>query len=351
MVYRQLTAAAARVDRFTFDATTRPRALTGLAVARIGLAASQLSHYVADYGDRRLLLGPDGVYPRSEVNDTGSFNFYTPAGDSVARFEITYHLGLLACIAMLLGMGGRASIIAVWSTSWSLWAINPFLIDGGDNIAMIVLPLLALSLCCERLSIWRPFAHRPFFQKLMRSWPVVLLSNAAALGICVQICLVYFLSGMYKAQGEMWIDGTALYYIMLVPEYFYPPLTPLLLGNDLMIVIGTYVSMVMLIAFPFLVLSRRTRLVAVAGMLIFHLSIAVMMGLTSFALVMAACDCVLVSAEIEEIVRRFRGRRAGTNANTKESSSNSDDDLSEALSPAGTSQETELVAVDMGHRT
>lgn len=310
MVPRPVTAHVDRVARAAIDLTSRPRALMGLAVARTGLAAAQLSHYLADYGDRRFLLGPDAVYPRGEVDATGTFNLYLAAGSSVALFETVFHLGLVACVAMLLGVGGRLAIVAVWATSWSLWSVNPFLIDGGDNIAMVVLPLLALTRCCERLSLWRPFASVPLVRRATCSWPVTTLSNAAALGICVQICLVYFLSGMYKAQGAMWVDGTALYYVMLVPEYFYPPLTPLLLGSDLAIVVGTYASMVMLIAFPFLVLSRRTRLVAVAGMLMFHLSIAVMMGLTSFALAMAACDCVLVSSEIEAVARRLRRGRA-----------------------------------------
>lgn len=292
--------------RVVLVVTTVPRALTGLAVARIGVAISQASLYTADYANRRMLHGPDGVFPRDEIAVDGTFNLYVMVGDSPAAFEFVYHVGLALCVAMALGFGGRLVIAGVWATSWSLWAANPMLIDGGDNLAMIVLPMLAVSQCCERLSVrtrWRPAVR---LRRVAQGWVGVLLSNAAAFGIMVQLCIVYFLSGMYKAQGEMWVDGTALYYIMRTPEYFYPPLTPFFLENDLLIVLGTYAAMVVLIGFPFLVLSRTTRGWAVLAMMGFHAAIGLFMGLTSFALVMMACDCVFVSGHIERALTALR---------------------------------------------
>lgn len=288
--------------------TEVPRALTGLAAARIGVAASQASLYTADYAQRHMMHGPHGVFPREDVRTAGTFNLFVAAGESAVAFEVVYHLGLALCLAMVLGLGGRATIVGVWATSWSLWGANPILIDGGDNVAMVVLPMLAMSMCCERLSVRTGSSAAVGVRRVSRGWFAVLLSNAAAFGVMVQLCVVYFLSGMYKAQGEMWVDGTALYYIMRTPEYFYPPLSPMVLENDVVIVVGTYAAMVTLIAFPFLALSRGARPWAVAAMLAFHASIGLFMGLTSFALAMMACDCVFVSGHVQRGLDAIRAR-------------------------------------------
>lgn len=305
MAPAQLIAAAARG---VASITTVPRALTGIAVARIGVGISQASLYLTDYAQRHMLHGPAGVFPRDEIAVEGTFNLYVMAGSSLAAFEVVYHLGLALCIALTLGFGGRLTIVGVWATSWSLWAANPMLIDGGDNLAMIVLPMLALTLCCERLSLRLDLRPLCKIREVARGWFGILLNNAAAFGIMIQLCIVYFLSGMYKAQGDMWVDGTALYYIMRTPEYFFPPLTPFFLENDALIVGGTYAAMIVLIGFPFLVLSRATRVWAVAAMMGFHASIGLFMGLTSFALVMMACDCVFVSGHLQRGIDATRAR-------------------------------------------
>lgn len=300
-----------RFDAVLVATTERPRALLGLAAARIGVATAQLSLFLSDYGSRRELHGPEGVYPRDQVAPDGAFNLFLLVGDGHLAFEILYHLGIVLCVAMMLGFGGRLVMVGAWAVCWSMWGVNPLLIDGGDNLSMIVMPLLAVSRCSERLSLRTSWSWSNRLRAANQTWPAVLANNAAAAGIALQICLVYLMSGLYKAQGDMWVDGTALYYIMRTPEYFHPALSPLVLDNDVAIVLGTYGGMLVLIAFPFLAISRTTRPWAVAIMISFHLAIAVFMGLTSFALVMVACDTVFVSSHLDRFVRWIKGRRGG----------------------------------------
>jgi antimicrobial peptide system SdpB family protein len=300
---------SARIDGALRSATEQPFALVGLAAARIGVGAAQLSLFLSDYAERRVLFGPESFYPRGDVGREGGFNLFVDLGDGVATFEVVYHLGILLCVAMVLGFGGRLVVLGAWAVCWTMWGANPFMIDGGDNLSMVVMPLLAASRCCERLSIRTSWAPLLRVRALGASWWATLVSNAAALAIALQICLVYLMSGLYKAQGDMWVDGTALYYVMRTPEYFHPALSPLVLDHDHVIVLGTYGAMLALIAFPFLVISRSVRPWAVAVMVLFHLSIAVFMGLTSFALVMIACDTIFVSSHIEGFVRWLRDQR------------------------------------------
>ena len=83
-----------------------------------------------------------------------------------------------------------------------------------------------------------------------------------------------------------------------IPEGFVPvtgaPVTEQIPAAPL--VIGAYATVWLSIYFPVLVLFRRLRLPTVLAMSGFHASIAVLMGLTSFALVMIACAGLSITA-------------------------------------------------------
>ncbi|MGW6521897.1 hypothetical protein [Streptomyces sp. NPDC054962] len=68
--------------------------------------------------------------------------------------------------------------------------------------------------------------------------------------IAVQMCLIYMVSGLYKVQGEVWQDGTALFYIMRVPEFELPGWSSLVYDNDVLVFLGTYSSILFLVYFP-----------------------------------------------------------------------------------------------------
>ncbi len=55
-------------------------------------------------------------------------------------------------------------------------------------------------------------------------WQRVLgiVHNLGLLAIVTQLCIVYMTAGLMKVQGEMWRDGTALYYILQVDEGVVP---------------------------------------------------------------------------------------------------------------------------------
>jgi hypothetical protein len=103
-------------------------------------------------------------------------------------------------------------------------------------------------------------------------------------------------------------------HILNVPEFFLPGLTPLLVQSDWLMVIGTYATVLTSVFFPVLVSFRAGRPVAVTAMLTFHLAIAALMGLTSFALVMAAFDLLFVNAHVVSLQRRARSLWDGATA-------------------------------------
>ncbi|MFD4482271.1 HTTM domain-containing protein [Streptomyces sp. NPDC058471] len=133
-----------------------------------------------------------------------------------------------------------------------------------------------------------------------------LAHNAALLVIMVEACLIYATAGWYKIQGSRWQDGTAIYYPLRL-DYFspWPALSDLLASHGLMVMLVTYGTVAVQVAFPFTLFNRRVKNVLLAAMIFEHAVIAVVLGLPFFSLAMIAADAVFLPTSF---LRRVGGR-------------------------------------------
>ncbi|WP_457853214.1 HTTM domain-containing protein [Streptomyces celluloflavus] len=122
-----------------------------------------------------------------------------------------------------------------------------------------------------------------------------LAHNGALLVIMVEVCLIYATAGWYKIQGSRWQDGTAVFYPMHL-DYFspWPALSQALGDNGLMIMLITYGTVMVQVAFPFTLFNRRLKNVLLVVMICEHLSIAFLLGLPFFSLAMITADAVFL---------------------------------------------------------
>jgi hypothetical protein len=280
-----------------------PRATTALSLLRVVIGLVSLALYIRQYSGRAGYFGPNGVYGidgiREYTTSIGTWSLYA-VSDSLAFFEVVFHLGLVAALLVTLGVGGRAVLVAHYVLLWSLYMANPAFMDGGDALAASAVLFLLLTRCHSAFTLGKRRPKR-------ETGPLVsVLNNTGLLLLAIQVTVVYLMAGLYKVQGELWQDGTALYYILSVPEFFLPGVTPVFVQSDWLLVIGAYATVLTSVFFPVLVFFRAGRPVAVAAMLTFHLAIAVLMGLTSFALVMAAFDLLFVNTHVVRLHRRAR---------------------------------------------
>ncbi|WP_097981064.1 HTTM domain-containing protein [Streptomyces sp. f150] len=283
-----------------------PVSVVGASGARVLLGFVGLMYYISQYGDRAFLFGPDGVLPWQEFTDrvaeNGSFSLYA-ISSSEAWFQIIFHVGIIAALLVMLGVGGRVGLAVHWVFLWSIYERQTVLLDGGDNLAYLVIPMLLLTRCYDRFSfpsgLGARIADRLPGQIRATATP---LHNLGVLAIALQMCLVYVVSGLYKVQGKMWQDGTALFYVLRVPEFSFPSLSHLVYENDFLVFSGTYVTVLFLVYFPLGILVPALRPWAAIMSIGFHLGIGLLMGLTGFALTMVACDLVFLSRGLDEAV-------------------------------------------------
>ncbi|WP_329350126.1 HTTM domain-containing protein [Streptomyces sp. NBC_01261] len=131
------------------------------------------------------------------------------------------------------------------------------------------------------------------------------IHNGALFVIASEACLIYATAGWYKIQGSRWQDGTAVYYPLHL-DYFspWPALANVLAGNGTMVMLVTYGTVIVQVAFPFTLFNRRVKNVLLALMMAEHAAIAVLLGLPFFSLAMIATDAVFLPTSF---LRRLGG--------------------------------------------
>ncbi|MGA5292007.1 HTTM domain-containing protein [Streptomyces pseudogriseolus] len=136
--------------------------------------------------------------------------------------------------------------------------------------------------------------------------------NGALLVIMAEACLIYATAGWYKVQGSRWQDGTAVHYPLHL-EYFspWPSLAGLLTVSGTLVMMVTYVTVVVQVAFPFTLFNRRVKNVLLGFMILEHAVIAVVLGLPFFSLAMIAADAVFLPTSFLRRAGRLTARARG----------------------------------------
>ena len=140
-----------------------------------------------------------------------------------------------------------------------------------------------------------------------------IVHNGALLVIMAEACLIYATAGWYKIQGSRWQDGTAVYYPLHLDSLSpWPALADLLSANGVMVMLVTYGTVAVQVAFPFTLFNRRVKNILLAAMITEHAVIAVVLGLPFFSLAMIAADSVFLPTSflrrLGDGAARARGR-------------------------------------------
>ncbi|MEV7418524.1 HTTM domain-containing protein [Streptomyces sp. NPDC089919] len=328
------------------------------AVIRIGFAGTWLLFLLREFPNRHELYGPEGPWswPLAERLVAGNHAFTALLWtDGNLWFELVYALAVLSGVALLVGWHARAASAVFMIGVLSLQNRSVFMGDGGDNVIHLMAMYLVLTRCAQ---VWSLDARRsararaagaplpagragPWLWavlgaallaataagKLTDGWLAVfavlwavqglwwlaerydprgegralldvvanLLHNAGMLVIMAEVCLIYATAGWYKIQGSRWQDGTALYYPLNL-DYFspWPALSSLLGSSGVVVLLLTYGTVAVQVAFPFTLFNRRVKNVLLAVMMLEHAGIAVLLGLPFFSLAMIAADAVFL---------------------------------------------------------
>lgn len=266
--------------------------LIGSSLIRIAFGFIILYNYAIHYSQRYFLWGPNGLmgHTGSEQGLFSNLSLYS-ISSSHSYFNIMYHIGILVALLFLFGYKGKATSILNFIFVWSLMTQNNLILDGGDNISRILLFYLLFAKTTEYFSIDAYLKRKKGSEDIstynsnnlsLRN----LIHNLAILACLTQVGILYLTSGLHKAMGALWQNGTALYYVLQVDEFSHPFFRDLIISSDFLLVVGAYVTVVVQLAFPFLLFNNKTKYLGMMGIIGMHLGIGIVMGLFTFSFIM-----------------------------------------------------------------
>jgi len=209
-------------------------------------------------------------------------------GGSAEWVDAAVVMSIVALAVVASGVLPRFTAIPHWYLSWSA-ATGFGLVDGGDHInAMLTAILVPIVLCDRRRTHWqqdRDYDRRSIVPKAV--------AHVGLLVAAIQMAVLYLIASLSKVNVAEWADGTALWYWLSDPSFgmdagvfsFFAPV----LSNIAVLAALTYTMMALEITGALaLVFPRRARHVVFVLLIAFHTVIAIVMGLWTFGLSMAA---------------------------------------------------------------
>lgn len=279
--------------------TSSRHASYGFAVMRIASGTFILGWLVLNLPIATKIWGPGAAYLepyRSVLGYKWPLNILD--GISTPFFVGWYLFAILLAAAFVLGWRTRIVTPLLFIFYTAINAQNTPISDGGNYFIRIMLIYLIFADISKRWSLdsLRHKRKRRARGK-QETEPATVLHNVALCLVVAQLCIVYFEAGIYKVSGSLWEDGTAVYYPLQSEAYgVFPWLSDLLTHNSWVVTLATYGTVVIQLAFPFLLFHTITRRIALVSILGMHLGIAIIMGLPFFSGIMASADAVLVSS-------------------------------------------------------
>lgn len=271
-----------------------PQHRVGIALFQRAIGLAILIRLATEVRFAAFLWGPHSIAPERALEKEFGAAVGAPLDRWFSTSEGTYLvLAALAvgALGLLLQHWTRVAVVVACVTFTVLGLRLPELNDGGDNVATLALLYMIGVLPAGVTAA----------AGTVRAW----IHNLAVLAVIVQVCIVYFVAGFMKIQGESWHNGTALFLISQV-EWFSSPSTREAFTHPLIATAGAYSTMLFQVWFP-IALFSRFKLAFVAIAMGFHLGIAITMGLVTFSIVMAGADLsVLNDDEYAALWRQAR---------------------------------------------
>ncbi len=239
---------------------------------------------------------------------------------------ITVHvLFLLAMALFTAGFATRVTSVVSWIAMMSYIQRAPTTLFGMDTMMNILMIYLMIAPCGATLSVDR-WLQCWWARRRGEQMPPVEPSVSANFTLRlmqIHFCFIYMMAGWSKLQGSAWWNYTAMWGTMANYEFapmnwgFYHAFLVWLCQHrilwELVCTGGCLFTIMLEIYFPVLVWVKQTRWLMIAGAVLLHTGIGLIMGLATFSLLMMTLVLSFVPAEtMHSLVDRLSGglRRA-----------------------------------------
>jgi hypothetical protein len=282
-------------DRFWFT----PAEPHTLALIRILGGAMLLYTHLVWSLDLIAFLGPESWIPREaslELHHQSYAWSHLWFIDSPALLW-TQHLVVLIVFAMLtLGLCSRVTAVLGCLITISYCHRLEGALFGLDQVNAMIALYLMIGPCGAVYSLDRLLANRRAGGKLPAAAPSV-SGNIAVRLLQLHLCIVYLFSGVSKMRGEMWWDGSAVWYAISNLEYQSLDIT-WLVSFPWLIALLSNATVFWEMSYCFLVWPKQTRPLVLFLAVSVHGGIALFLGMITFGLAMIIANLSFVSPRL-----------------------------------------------------
>lgn len=296
-------------DRFWFT----PRLPHTLAVIRIATAAMLLYTHLVLASDLLSFLGPDAWIDNATARSLHDGTFgpddagwsYLWSIDSATGLWLHQIFAIVVTACLMLGFATRITAPLAWLVQLMLMHRLTGALFGLDQITTMLAMYLMLAPCGAVYSIdavirRRLLARRGTLSPRLAWW---LPDDRASVAACVatrlaqlHLCVIYLFGGLWKARGEMWWDGTALWFSAANYEYQSLDLTwiahfPILFSA------ATHLTVFWETFYCALIWPRLTRPLVLATAVMIHGGIAIFLGMITFGTIMIIANGMFIEPE------------------------------------------------------
>ncbi|WP_394357784.1 HTTM domain-containing protein [Microbacterium betulae] len=277
------------------------KSLYGLAVTRILFGLTGVGLLLSNFSSRLYTFGSGSAWngeaaePVSAFTRIWLFSLFDSVRLDDTAFTVLYLLLLALAVAFTIGWRFKV-VLPVYLVLWiSFIEMNDAVGDQGDNMYRIALLLMLFADPAARWSLDARRRRLGGDRTLLPREIGSLLHNLALVALTAQVSFVYVSGALYKAGGAPWSEGYAVYNPLMTERFgTWPVLSELVTAWGPAVTLLSWGSIIIQLAFPFMLLTRPTRIVALMGIMSFHIGIAVLMGLPWFSLAMIGIDFIFV---------------------------------------------------------
>jgi len=203
--------------------------------------------------------------------------------------NITFALLLSTGSLLVIGLFSRSAAVAGWFMHLCAVKSANLMTYGVDNFTTIGLFYLVFAPLPDRFAL-------DYVRKKSRQ-PNHCMADVCQRVLQLHICIVYFFTGLTKALGIGWWNGTSLWRSVtsppydVIPAHIWATLTPLLplLGISVW---------VLEMGYPIFIWLQKTRLIWFLAIIVMHIAIALTMGLYLFAFVMIVLNLAAFGPDV-----------------------------------------------------
>ncbi|MCC6507695.1 MAG: HTTM domain-containing protein [Pirellulaceae bacterium] len=297
-------------NRFWFT----PSAPHTLAVIRIFCGAMLVYVHAIWLSQANDFFGPDAWIDATTARELHEFDYIASYLMFVSNpWLISLHqlLAMSVCLLMAVGWMTRWVTPLAWFLTLMVCHRQTGALFGLDQVVMMLSMYLMLCPCgaVYSLDAWlaqrRP-DQRKHDQHDMRGSPAdkspstdVGQLDSVAITISsrllqLHLCIIYMFGGLSKMRGDLWWEGSAMWWSIV--NYEYQSLNITWLGlSPLIIATITHVTLFWETFYPALIWSRLTRPLTLAMAVLVHGGIAVALGMPTFGLMMIVANMVFIS--------------------------------------------------------